>query len=232
MRNIVSTNAGSDVAEEYAEQVEALINGASADRRTEQDGKAFYIRLHHYAAPGTGAERWAVDYHDEASRELEEYDSEAEADARYEEMVRDSAANMGMDHDGNLERFDVTDVDGVPGPLPQLPGIGADDVNRLINARTEEPVMYLERTEDGTGDELDLAVWSAALVSRHQVVLSRSEVLETLGESDGDGGIEEWFSSSDVTEENAFLLEMLVDTAKERRRSAADSLFLPSADPR
>ncbi|OLO25462.1 hypothetical protein PZ61_0237890 [Streptomyces sp. MNU77] len=231
MRNIVSTNAGSDVSEEYAEQVTALIGGARADRKTEQ-GQAFYVRLHSYSAPGTGADRWAVDYHDDASRELEEYDSEAEAESRYEEMVRDAAANVGVDLDGNLDRFDVTDVDGVPGPLPQLPGIGADDVNRLIDARSEEPVMYLERTEDGAGDELTLSIWPAALVSHHQVVLSRSEVLETLGESDGDGGVEEWFSSSDVTEENAFLLEMLVDTAKERRRGAADSLFLPSVDPR
>ncbi|WP_331763439.1 hypothetical protein [Streptomyces anulatus] len=231
MLNIVSTNAGSDVPEEYAEQVTALVEGARADRTTEQ-GQTFYIRLHSYNAPGTGADRWAVDYHDDASRELEEYDSETEAESRYEEMVRDSAALLGEDRDGNLVRFTVTDVDGVPGPLPDLPGIGSGDVNGLIDAPSEDPVMYLERTEDGTGDELALAVGPAAYVSHHQVVLTPAEALEHLGESDGDSP-QERFRSSGIDPEDAFLLESLADTAKERRTQAADSLFLPAAaDPR
>lgn len=231
MRNVTSTNAGSDVSEEYAEQVHALVENGRPDRTTER-GQSFYIRLHAYAAPDTGADRWAVDYHDDASRELEEYDSQAEADARYEEMVRDSATLLGEDRDGNLVRFDVTDVDGVPGPLPELPGIGADVVRELIDARSEDPVMYLERTEDGTGEELALAVKPAALVSHYQVVLTRREVLEHLGESDGDGGAQEWFGSSSLSAQDAWLLESLADTAKERRTRAADSLFLPAADPR
>ncbi|MFD3850730.1 hypothetical protein ACFWVB_33330 [Streptomyces microflavus] len=231
MRNIVSTNAGSRVPDEYAEQVQALIEGERPDRKTEQ-GQDFYVRLYSFLAPGTGAQRWAVDYHDEASRELEEYDTEAEAEARYEEMVRDAATLMGEDRDGNLTRFTVTDVDGVPGPLPELPGIDTDDVSKLIDARSEEPVMYLERSEDGTGDELTLDVGPAADVSYYQVVLTRAEVLGHLGARDGDGGVQEWFSSSDIPEEDMFLLRSLTDAAMERRTRAADSLFLPAADPR
>ncbi|MBK3583198.1 hypothetical protein JHN49_05500 [Streptomyces sp. MBT57] len=231
MRNIVSTNAGSDVSADYAEQVQALIEGERPDRRTEQ-GQGVYIRLHSFLAPGTGAQRWAVDYHDEASRELEEYDAEAEADARYEEMVRDAAMLLGEDLEGNLNRFDSTDVDGVPGPLPELPFIEHTDVSGLIDARSEEPVMYLERSEDGTGDELTLAVGPAADVSHYQVVLTRAEVLGHLGARDGDGGVQEWFSSSDIPEQDMFLLGSLTDAARERRTRAADSLFLPAADPR
>ncbi|MFE5841988.1 hypothetical protein ACFQ7N_10115 [Streptomyces niveus] len=228
MLTVVSTNAGSDVSEEYAERVQDLVEGARPDRKTEQ-GQDLFIRLYSYAAPGTGADRWAVDYHDNASRELEEYDTEAEAEDRYLEMVHDSASQMGLDRDGNLKRFDVTDVEGVPGPLPDLPAIDAGDMSDLIDARSEDPVMYLARTEDGTGEELALAIGPAARVSHHQVVLTRKEVLEYLGESDGDG-VSEWVSSSAIDAEHGFL-ESLAHTAQERRTGAADSLFLPAADP-
>ncbi|MFJ6889865.1 hypothetical protein ACIQRC_34165 [Streptomyces californicus] len=231
MQHIVSTNAGRDVSEEYAEQAQALIEGAGYSRTTERD-EDFYIRLHHpYAAPDGGGERWAVDYYDDASRELEEYGSEEEAEARYEELVREAAMLLGEDNDGALVRFSATDVDGVPGPLPALPDISPGDVRTLIDVRAEEPVMYLVRTEDGEGGELELAFGPAALVSHHQVVLTREKVLETLSLYDGDT-VDEWVTASSVPGEDIALLEMLALAARDARVLAADSLFPPAADPR
>jgi hypothetical protein len=117
LRNVISTNAGSDVSKEYAEAVADLVD-TSPERETYRlsDGQKDYrIALVSYPRPGTGEEVWAVDYHDPASRELEETGSRREAEDRYEELVHNDAQYLDVDKDGNPEIFDATDVAGVPG---------------------------------------------------------------------------------------------------------------------
>ncbi|RNF86756.1 hypothetical protein, partial [Streptomyces botrytidirepellens] len=120
MRNVITTNATPEVREEYAEQIELLLTKTNPLRETTQANKAgqidFWVRLYSYPAPGTGVKTWAVDYHDPASRELEESTSHEEADERYEEHVRAAAKILEFDHDGKQIPFTSTDVEGVPGP--------------------------------------------------------------------------------------------------------------------
>lgn len=132
MRNIATTNSTSDVTDEYADAVQDLIAAAGPDRETTQKNRngelTFYIRLYGYQAPelvdGTqqvaedgGEYRWAVDYFDSASRELEEFDTEEEATGHYLDQVRVAAGNLGVDENHEQIRFTTTDVEGVPGPL-------------------------------------------------------------------------------------------------------------------
>ena len=118
MRNIISTNAPVDVPAEYAGEVEDLLRRAITDRETymREDGrKTFYVRLIAYDAPDGSGRRWAVEYFDPASWEVEEFERETDAEERYEETVRAAGANLREDDDGNQITFNVTDVPGVPG---------------------------------------------------------------------------------------------------------------------
>jgi antitoxin (DNA-binding transcriptional repressor) of toxin-antitoxin stability system len=118
-RNVISTNAHIDVTDDYADQVREILDnpGALIERETCQRNEHgqidYYTRVVSYDAGG-GA-RWAVDYFDPASREVEEFDDQAAAEARYEEMVRASAGDLGYDYEGEQVEFTETDVAGVPG---------------------------------------------------------------------------------------------------------------------
>ncbi|MFE3601375.1 hypothetical protein [Streptomyces sp. NPDC059142] len=226
MINVISTNEGSDVSEEYAERVEALLRSSGRLRETTQHGRlgetALTIRLYAYAAPGTEEPRWAVDYEDGASRELEEYDSLAEADARYEEMVRDVADRLREDHEGVQERFSATDVEGVPGPLPELPGVDMGDVETLLDQPSQDPVLYVERE----GDEVRIAYGPAAQVPSGTVLLTRDAVLEELSLSDTPVR----FTSQHLDEGDRMMLDYLAHRAQAARRAAVSMLFVPSTD--
>ena len=120
-RNVISTNAHIDVTDEYSEQIDKLIetDAATLLRRTTQRNELghvdYYTYVVAYDAPNGKGERWAVDYSDPASREVEEFDNQADAEARYEEMVRAAAANLRVNNDDVQETFTETDVPGVPG---------------------------------------------------------------------------------------------------------------------
>lgn len=118
-RNVISTNAYIEVTEEYAEQVDAILDKAIPLRETyDRDDigqKSFRVWVAEYDAPDGGGTRWAVDYYDTASREVEEFDNQADAELRYEEMVRATAENLGTNNDDEQETFTETDVPDVPG---------------------------------------------------------------------------------------------------------------------
>jgi hypothetical protein len=116
MRNVISTNAHVDVTDEYAEAVEKLLDSEVPLRETfiREDGqKTYFTRVVQYDA-GDG-DRWAVDYFDPASREVEEFTDQAKAEERYKELVRASARDLSLDEDGEPIPFTETDVPGVPG---------------------------------------------------------------------------------------------------------------------
>jgi hypothetical protein len=232
MRNVITTNSTADVSEEYAEAVEALIQGGVALRETTQDNEHgatdFFVRLYAYQAPGSGEERWAVDYSDPASRELEEYDTEAEADARYEEFVRESSDNLEseVDRDGIRKRFSTTDVENVYGPLPELPALSVDVLVQVIDAPAEEPVLVLERSEEGTGNSLELTVGPAAHYPHTQVIVTREELLETLDRFDADA--EHLVTGKALNDSDRQELHLLINTELETKvHLIADGLFEP-----
>ncbi|MFJ2115811.1 hypothetical protein ACIOEX_28645 [Streptomyces sp. NPDC087850] len=220
---IVSSNAGTEVSAEYAERVEALVEAAAPARETVQ-GESWKtcrltIRLYAYAAPGSEAPRWAVDYSDDASRELTEYDSREAADLFYEKMVRETAEHLGEDHDGIPVRFASTDVEGVPGPLPELPVVDTDDIRTLLDQVAEDAVLYVERGEDG---EVWLAFGPAAHVPPRTVLLTRYDILELLGLYDEHGSR---ITRQDVDADDDVFLEDLAGIASEAARAAVGALF-------
>lgn len=228
MRNVISSVTSSDVSDEYAEQVERLIAAQLPQRETtqvDQGGETvFHVRLHTYEAPGSGETKWAVDYSDPAVRELEESDSEAEADARYEDLVRDAAENLGTDGDGYEERFAVTDVDGVPGPLPELPDVTPEHVEKLLD-EAGDAVLYLALDD---GDPV-LRIGQADQVDSNVTVLTRSEVLDELRLSDGSSRV----TAADATREiRDFAMEtdLIAGVRTETVRRTAEVLFtVPTA---
>jgi len=227
MRNVITTNSSPDVSDDYAEQVAQIIDQLGpADRETtidDGDGQTDYgIRLYSYTAPDTGRAMWAVDYNDPASRELEETDDEAEANARYEELVRDAAANLGTDRNGHSERFTTTDVDGVPGPLPDLPAVTAAHVGQLLDA-DGSPALYLT-LEGADGDEPVVKIGQEHEVPAGQRLMTRAEALAELGLSDEQGRIT---SEADVfrSDLHALMLLAVADRATQNVRGAADVLF-------
>ncbi|WP_228982268.1 hypothetical protein [Streptomyces sp. DH12] len=234
MRNIASTNAGVEVAEEYAEYVVELVDADRSPVRAtttmSADGQIdTWIRLHTYTAPD-GVTRWAVDYTDCNSRELEEADEpgevgRAEAEARYEHHVRESANLLGVDREGIDRRFHTTDVDGVPGPLPDLPELTYDHLEQLIDSPAEDPVLHLERTEDGEGDELAVAVGPAAQVPSAVVLLSRRDLIQELGRPDTGSGTAGRLAYADLDEDDDVVAGHALREAEERRRAAAGVLF-------
>ncbi|MFF9158282.1 hypothetical protein ACF1AB_39345 [Streptomyces sp. NPDC014846] len=222
MRNVISTHSRADVSEEYAEQVDKVLDAYSAERSTTSDNQwgqtDFSVRLYTYEAPGTGETMWAVDYIDPATRELEETPSREEAVARYEELVRDAADNLGIDDDGYQERFTTTDVDGVPGPLPKLPTVTTSQVDRLLDA-DGTPVLYLDLDDDGAPV---LRIGPASEVPEDQVVLTRSQVLDKLHLNDTEGRV----TSGTVDKELDMEFSLIaLDATKEGVRAAADVLF-------
>ncbi|MDG9728382.1 hypothetical protein [Streptomyces sp. DH41] len=229
MRNVISNVTSSDVSDEYAEQVKELIAAQNPQRETTQVNEwgqtDFRVRLHTYEAPGSGETMWAVDYSDPVVREVEESDSQTEADARYEALVRDGAENLGTDDDGLQERFAVTDVDGVPGPLPELPDVTPEHVEELLD-EAGDPVLYLALDDDG---DPVLRIGQADQVDSDVTVLTRSQVLDELRLSDG---------SSRVTAEHAareihdFAMEtsLIAHARTATVRRTADVLFtVPTA---
>ncbi|MGW6796836.1 hypothetical protein [Streptomyces chartreusis] len=227
MRNVISTSSRSDVSEEYAERVDDLLPSLHRERETTQANLYgqidFYVRLYTYPAPGTGTTMWAVDYSDPVSRELEETESYAEAMARYEEFVRDAAANLGIVGDGLQERFTTTDVDGVPGPLPELPAVTTDLVEDLLD-QPGNPALYLVRSESGTGDEVCLQTGQEAWIDRRHVVLTRAQALTELGLDDGTSRITSE-SAAHHAPDYAYLIRYVAHRAEETLESAADALF-------
>ncbi|MEW2498192.1 hypothetical protein AB0942_32350 [Streptomyces nodosus] len=232
MWNVISTVSSSDVDEEYAEQVDALIEildrQRAAERETTQVDKygqtGLSIRLYTYEAPGSGGTRWAVDYNDPAVRELEETDSRDEANARYEELVRDAAGNLGIDGDGYQERFSVTDVDGTPGPLPTLPTVGTSDVETLLD-EDGTPVLHLHRTDD---DELTLRTGQDDQVDSTHVVLTRAAVLKQLSLTDGETRVTSAVAARTVWE-YGMNLSLVAHETRDAVKAAADALFLVAA---
>ncbi|MEU5099770.1 hypothetical protein [Streptomyces sp. NPDC020996] len=217
MRNVISSSSRADVGEEYAEQVEQLLS--SPERETTQVNEwgqtDFYVRLHTYAAPGTGETMWAVDYSDPVSRELEETASREEAVARYVELVRDAAENLGTDREGLQERFTTTDVDGVPGPLPALPEVTPDQVEDLLD-KPGDPVLYLDLDEDG--DPVVLT-GQRAQAPQEQVLLTRADVVRELRLDD----------DADRAVDAGMELSLIAHEAKGKVRAVADVLFAAPA---
>jgi hypothetical protein len=222
MRNVISTNSKADVSEEYADRVEQLLASLTPERETTQVNEwgqtDFYIRLYSYEAPGSGETMWAVDCSDPTSRELEETTDHAEADARYEEVVHDSAKILGLDRDGNIKRFTETDVEGVPGPLPELPDVAADDVETLID-QDGTPALYLT-LEAG---EPVVRTGQADQVPTMQVLLTRAQVLHDLSLDDARDRI-----TVDIARQTpayGVTLVFLADKASKEIQGAADQLF-------
>lgn len=232
MRNVITTNSASDVSEEYAEQVNQLLKSLRPERETTMDNEPgqseLYVRLYTYEEPGTSETMWAVDYSDPASRELEETASGEEAVARYEEFVRDAADLLGIDGDGLQERFTTTDVAGVPGPLPDLPEVTADMVEKLLD-EPGAPVLYLARAEDDEDDDVIAQIGQSAWVDKRHVVLTREHVLGQLGLEDGQTPVTSAVASRRVEMYKA-LIGFLAHTAEKAAPAAADSLFpVPAA---
>jgi hypothetical protein len=65
MRNVISTNAHVEVTDEYAEQVDKLLETAIPMRETYMRGdggqKDFHLKVVSYDAPDGSGERWAVE---------------------------------------------------------------------------------------------------------------------------------------------------------------------------
>ncbi|MFE1075176.1 hypothetical protein ACFW5W_28655 [Streptomyces sp. NPDC058783] len=229
MRNVISTNSSTDVSEEYAEQVERLLAAQAAQRETTQVNEwgqtDLHVRLHTYEAPGSGETMWAVDYSDPVSRELEETGSFEEADARYEELVRDSAENLGTDDDGLQERFAVTDVDGVPGPLPKLPDVDPEQVDELLDEEGD-PVLYLALDDDG---DPVLRIGQTDQADSTTTVLTRSQILDELNLNDGDGRVTAAYAAREV-DDFAMQADYIAHAGTEAVRRAAEVLFaVPTA---
>jgi hypothetical protein len=222
MRNVISTNSRADVSEEYADQVEQLLTSLTPERETTQVNEwgqtDFFIRLYSYEAPGSGETMRAVDYSDPASRELEETADSAEAHARYEQVVHDSAKILGLDRNGNIKRFTETDVEGVPGPLPELPDVTADDVETLID-QEGTPVLYLTLEDD----EPVVRTGQADQVPAGQVLLTRAQVLHDLSLNDDRGRV-----TVDIAGQvpaYGVMLAFFADKASTEVQGAADQLF-------
>jgi hypothetical protein len=222
MRNVISTNSRADVSEEYAEQVGKLLASLTSERETTQVNEwgqtDFFVRLYSYEAPGSGETMWAVDYSHPASREVEETTDHAEADARYEQVVHDSAKILGLDRTGNIKRFTETDVEGVPGPLPELPDVTADDVETLID-QDGTPVLYLTLEDD----EPVVRTGQADQVPAAQVLLTRAQVLHDLSLDDARDRITMDIASQ--TPAYGVTLAFLADKASKEIQGAADQLF-------
>ncbi|MEU8379793.1 hypothetical protein [Streptosporangium sp. NPDC048865] len=119
LRTVLTHVSTSDLADDHAEQIEALLEDAlnSADRETyirEHGQKVYRSALITYTDPVTSETRYGIYDEDEATRELEDTDDKDEANARYEELVRARAENLGLDHNDEPECFDASDVNGVP----------------------------------------------------------------------------------------------------------------------
>ncbi|WP_440580941.1 hypothetical protein [Streptomyces sp. PT19] len=228
MRNVVSSITSTDVSDEYAEQVERLLATQVPQRETTQVNKwgqtDFHVRLHTYEAPGSGRMMWAVDYSDPVNRELEESDSREEANARYEELVRDSAENLGTDGDGFQERFAVTDVDGVPGPLPKLPAVTPEHVGDLLDT-AGDPVLYLALDDDG---DPVLRIGQADQVDSGVTVLTRPQVLDELHLSDGNSRVTAEYAAREAYD-FAIQTSYLAHAQTKAVRGAADLLFTAPA---
>lgn len=227
MRNVISTNAGTDVDDDYADQVAAILDRQRhsperESKRVDEHGETVLsITLHTYEAPDTGRTMWAVDYYDPASRELEETADEAEANVRYVELVRAAAANFDYDRHGYQTRYTTTDVDGVRGPLPDLPDVETEDVADLIDA-PGSPALYLTLGGED-GDEPVVKVGQEHEVPTGQRLLTRSEALAELSLSDEQGRITS--EAAVASDQHGMLLSFIAHRATEQVRGAADVLF-------
>ncbi|MER6830926.1 hypothetical protein ABT352_33370 [Streptosporangium sp. NPDC000563] len=119
LRTVLTHVSVSDLTDEHAEQIDALVRDELRfpDRETyslEHGQKTYRTALVTYKDPVTGEMRYGIYDEDGATRELEDTDDEDEANARYEELVRARAENLGIDHNDEPECFDASDVDGVP----------------------------------------------------------------------------------------------------------------------
>ncbi|KUF17373.1 hypothetical protein [Streptomyces silvensis] len=225
MRNLLSTHAVPDVGEQYAEAVSALVEGLRPQRETTRKDRhgqlGFYVRLYAYAAPGTDEPVWAVDYFDETSRELEEYGRQDQAQARYEELVRESAENLDVDHEGAWERFTSTDVDGVPGPLPALPQLDFSQVRGLLEDLDQDAALYLERGDDGD-EELVVRRGLRGQMPEPCVLLTRAQACRELGL--GTGAVPDLEDPVRGLE----MEELARAVTEQRVAAAADWLFRPA----
>ncbi|MGW3154611.1 hypothetical protein [Streptomyces sp. NPDC001089] len=184
MRTITSSYVSADVDDEYAEAVEQLLPSLTPQRETTQKNKHgqtdYWVRLFTYPAPGSEEAVWAVHYVDPVTRELEETASRDEATERYEELVHENASNMTVDGDGFIERFTTTDVDGVPGPLPDLPEVEHDTLYDLLDSG-RDTALYLALSEEDAVDDLTLKIGPTADIASDHVVLTRTQLLKDLG---------------------------------------------------
>ncbi|MFJ7280514.1 hypothetical protein [Kitasatospora sp. NPDC098663] len=120
MQNVISSNDGVDVAQEYADQVRDLLDRGRADtlRRTlwtdGNDADLRRIEIVCYPRPGTGETALALVYWDDDSYEVQEAADQPEAEQHYLETVR---VTTGFDVDDNGREISAaeTDVPGVPG---------------------------------------------------------------------------------------------------------------------
>lgn len=116
LRNVLSSVTAIDVPSEYADAVREQRDTAIRDAYRESYSKDQWgqytarAALICYKSPNAGEDRWGAYYTDDAVEELEEGDSREEAEARYEENVRELAPCNGPD----TSWWQVTDVDGVP----------------------------------------------------------------------------------------------------------------------
>lgn len=67
-----------------------------------------------------------------------------------------------------------------------MPTITTADLRKLLNSPAENPVLYVNRDTD----EPELDVWASAYVSRGDVVITRTDLIDWLG--DDLDGIEEY----------------------------------------
>ncbi|MFF4647692.1 hypothetical protein [Streptomyces sp. NPDC001389] len=119
MRIVVSSTRRLAIETFRSEQITELLGSTgAAERRTTRRARGevlLEVRVLPYREPGTGEARWVVEYNDPDSREAEDTADRAEAERRYEELVREAADQLGVDRDGAPEAFDETDVAGVAG---------------------------------------------------------------------------------------------------------------------
>lgn len=66
--------------------------------------------------------------------------------------------------------------------MSRTPQITAADIRELLNSPAEQPVLYIQLDEND-GNPGDLAVWAAALVQHHTVVLTREDAQDLLGDT-------------------------------------------------
>lgn len=118
---IASTTAQPDVSETRSAALVALAEAVwttplrETTRNDELGQPEYRVRVVEITDPDNGKPLFVVDYMDPADYDYEGTDDQAEAEARYEEFVRQWLESPDLDADGCVVPFDSTDIPDVPG---------------------------------------------------------------------------------------------------------------------